>query len=368
MSNIDIMHDMDPAARAVAEVRAREAGVSLGDWLSAAVYQQATSPLRAYSFCLNSFSWQDLKIHHSDIEPLIRASLPDHAQHTEVVVDRTVVVDNAQDKNSALLMLSVFTPRISHAAILLSAAFAEADVPFRRLPQRPSAPHTAPSRWYHSIVDTCLHRSREVRNAILHRWTPTGRAERLWGEAFLTLCDLTPAKHELWTLYHHDRGRASSELAKYLKLATRQFELSANLLTEVEAPPASDKQRFRELRSSLLKKAGGGVSLTEGAQLLGVTRQALHKRIKAGSALGMFDGDELVLPKFQFVKSGKKVKLLEGLSEVVGLFEHAGGWSALQFLVEKDPNIAAVPIDALTAGNEVTVVAAARAYLALDED
>ena len=41
MSPSDVVHDMDPAVRAVAEVRAREAGVSLAEWLEALVYEQA---------------------------------------------------------------------------------------------------------------------------------------------------------------------------------------------------------------------------------------------------------------------------------------------------------------------------------------
>ena len=104
-----------------------------------------------------------------------------------------------------------------------------------------------------------------------------------------------------------------------------------------------------------------------GVVCLGVTRQALHKRIKAGTALGMMDGEELVLPKLQFVSSGEKVRLVKGLGEVISLFERSGGWSALQFLVEKDPNLAAAPIEALNAGKVEAVVAAARAYLSLDE-
>jgi hypothetical protein len=204
----------------------------------------------------------------------------------------------------------------------------------------------------------------------MHRWTPTGRAERLLGDAFFTLCDLTAARSELLVLFHHDRSRASEELAKHLDVATQQFELSAKLLADAEASPsgdAADEHRFAQLRANLLEKAGGGLSLTQGAELLGVTRQALHKRIKAGTALGMMDDDEIVLPRLQFVEGGAKTTFVSGLSMVVPLFAEAGGWSALQFLIDPDPNLDVAPIEALRAGRADAVVDAARAYLGLDE-
>lgn len=385
MSSFDVMHDMDPAARAVAEVRAREAGMSLAEWLEALVYEQAApAPLRRHIFYGGGPAVRsDHIIGSTALSVAVRPSDQwdaDVATYTPLLrypeiekddLNRIFVSRQAHAETwSALQMISAFPPRISHAAILLSAAFAEADVVFRLPPHRPSARYKATSRWYHTLVDTCLHRSREVRNALVHHWTPSGRAERLWDDAFFTLCDLTPARRELLVLFHHDRSRASVELAKYLELATQQFELSANLLAEVEVPPAteaSDEQRFKQLRVALLERAGGGLSLTQGAKLLGITRQALHKRIKAGTALGMMDGEKLVLPRLQFVTGGDKVKLVNGLSDVVSLFERAGGWSALQFLVENDPNVGAAPIEGLNAGRVKAVVAAARAYLGLDE-
>lgn len=384
MNTFDVVHDMDPAARAVAEVRAREAGMSLAEWLEALVYERAVpAPGRRLAFYGSGPTvWSEKTSGSMAVATAIRPSAQNDLDMVTYVpmlrypeiepgnFNRIVLSEAYEETWSALQMISAFPPRISHAAILLSAAFAEADVAFRLPPHRPSARYKATSRWYHTLVDTYLERSREVRNALVHHWTPTGRAERLWGDAFYTLCELTPARRELLVLFHHDRSRASAELAKHLELATQQFELSANLLAEVEAPSAeeeSDEQRFKQLRTALLEEAGGGLSLSQGAELLGVTRQALHKRIKVGTALGMMDGDELVLPRCQFIESGDKAKLLKGLGDVVRLFERAGGWSALQFLVEKDPNLAAAPIEALQAGKVEAVVAAARAYLGLDE-
>jgi hypothetical protein len=381
MSSFDAVHGMTPAARAIAEVRAREVGMGLAEWLEAIVYAQAAhAPARTVH---GAAVWLDPLSRSTEPSAAIRPSeLSEVDAETYSPSLRSAEIETSNLKgifaayptreqtSSALQMIAAFSPRISYAAILLSAAFAEADVAFRLPPDRPSGRHKTTSRWYHALVETCLHRSREVQSALVHPWTPSGRAERLWGDAFFTLCDLTPARRELLALFHHDRSRACAELAKYLELATQQFELSANLLAEVEAPlaaQAADEQRFKQLRLALLARAGGGVSLTQGAERLGVTRQALHKRIKSGAALGMMDGDALVLPALQFVTDGDEVKLVKGLSDVVRLFERAGGWSALQFLVENDPNLDGPPIETLKSGKVSAVVAAARAHLGLDE-
>uniref|UniRef100_B0T690 DNA-binding protein n=1 Tax=Caulobacter sp. (strain K31) TaxID=366602 RepID=B0T690_CAUSK len=385
MSSFDTLNEMDPATRAFAEVRAREAGMSLAEWLGALVHERAAPqvPRRFYggggpiwaegpgagrslaiSMGARPASAYDMDVAH--YMPILRYPEIERGDLNRIFLDHEV----HEVTRSALHMIALFPPRISHAAILLSAAFAEADVQIRLPPYRPSGHHKASGRWYHTLVDTCLHRSREVRNALMHEWTPSGRAELMWGDAFATLCDLTSARQELLVMFHHDRSRASVELAKHLDVATQQFELSANLLAEVDTSAAepTEQQRFTRLREALLERAGGGVSLTEGAKLLNVSRQALHKRIKAGTALGMMDGDELVLPRLQWVTKGDEVQFLPGLTDVVRQFERAGGWSALQFLLDHDPNLAKPPIQALREGSPEKVVAAARAYLGLDEE
>src|SRR5262249_52481148 len=150
--------------------------------------------------------------------------------------------------------------------------------------------HGRHSTWYEHIVSACVARSQEVKKALLHPWQPTPRAEQFALSAFVLLSELTPARIELLRLCRYDRSRAFAELAKHVELITDQFKLSAELYGEVEAgQPARlpGERHFAEISAALLEKAGGGISLTEGAKLLGTTRQALHKRIKIGSALGI---------------------------------------------------------------------------------
>jgi DNA-directed RNA polymerase specialized sigma24 family protein len=273
---------------------------------------------------------------------------------------------------SVVERISDFSVRIDQAAMLLSAAFMEANVTdfFRSKSPRTSKQAAVPAQWYSQIVETSLQRATEVRNALVHGWTPTGRAEHLAADAFRVLSSLSPAANELMRLYGIDRTGAFLQLAKQLEAIALQFELSADLLAEVEAKDgsrSSDERRFAELRGALLESAKGGLSLTDAAELLGVSRQAVHKRIKNGSVLGIMDGPTLVLPRAQFVDRNGKLEVVSGLPELLKLFGSAGEWSALQFLVGPDPNLAGKkPLDVLADGRVEDVLAAARAYLDID--
>ncbi|MBY3036980.1 hypothetical protein HFN66_29280 [Rhizobium laguerreae] len=108
--------------------------------------------------------------------------------------------------------------------------------------------------------------------------------------------------------------------------------------------------------------------MTAAADRLGVSRQALHKRAKNGSALALMQGNELVLPMAQWVSTGTSLAWIDGLPKVIRLFETAGGWSALQFLIEQDPNLGTTPRLALINGRVDDVIAAAEAYLGIEGD
>ncbi|SJM33609.1 hypothetical protein [Mesorhizobium delmotii] len=378
--------DLDPVVRAVAEARAREAGQSMTDYLAGLILASSRGPgpsdiaLKAVTAITkhqdesdpwpNNFSRQLLATVHDlyhqdsgeDWRKLVAGPEPWLASELSV--------------SPALHLVAVFNYRIQCAALLMGAAFHEADVTdFKFHKYRHSAVHRShvKSTWYGSIISDCVVRSKQIRSALTHRWQPTPRAERLAIDAFVLLSDLTPARTELLRLCRYDRPRAFSELAKHIDLATDQFRLSADLLAEMEGTQRRlgqpVEQSFSDVSIAILERSGGGVSLTEGAKLLGTTRQALHKRVKLGSALGMMHGSELTLPKFQFVNDRRRTHIVEGLGKVVKLFDtsRAGRWSALQFLIEKDPNLGDTPTHVLIKGRVDDVVNAARAYLGADE-
>lgn len=195
-------------------------------------------------------------------------------------------------------------------------------------------------------------------------------------EAFRVLADLTTAGPQLQALVRRNRTLAIKELAKHLDLVRQQFEATAALedtLADAGGPKSDSLNggaSFEGVSKALLQRAGGSLSLTQATKLLGVSRQALHKRIVAGTALGMMIGNEIAVPKLQFSEKGGRQEILPGVGTVTKLFKdsEAGPWMALQFLVDPDPNFGRSPIEALRAGDERLVEQAARGYLHLDEE
>lgn len=269
--------------------------------------------------------------------------------------------------------IAKFYIQVNKAAVLLSTAFVEDAVTdfIWKKQRRTARKHHGSTDWYLDLMDHGVECAHEVGKALVHPWRPSARAERHAMDAFMHLTELTPLGGELLRICQYDRPKAFYEMSKALDIITQQFKHSARLVVEAEAgrePQLTEEKRFVELRVDLLEKAGGGLSLTETARLLGVTRQAVHKRVTVGTILGMMNGDKLVLPKAQFVDIDGRVKVLPGIAKVLRHFRVAGNWSALQFLVEPDPNLADIPFHALKKGRIEEVSHAAMAYLGIDEN
>ena len=274
---------------------------------------------------------------------------------------------------AALARLAVY---VDHAALLMSAAFAAADVrdftPGRR--RQTIRPSGGATRWYTGLTNDLLTRLSEIRNALGHRWTASPEADALAAEAIELLAELTPVPSQLVALYRSNRAAGLAELARHLAIVERQYALAASLIERPEAggegrpsldPVATD---LIVARQGLLEAADGALSLTEAADALGVTRQNLHKRIHAGSALGMLVDGRIVVPRLQLVPGAGKLVIIAGIERIVRPFleTKAGAWSALQFLLDVDPNLGRTPIEALRAGDVAGAEHAARAYLGLD--
>jgi hypothetical protein len=286
------------------------------------------------------------------------------------------------DASSAVASSKVthFVRQVEGAAAFLAAAHVDGKtrIPALRTPPRRPSGAAHPS-WYTVVVKSAVTRLRDIMTVITTLPAEgAGAAAEL--EAFKMLTELTPAGPQLLTLAGRDRRLAYSELAKYMEFVRQEFELTASLEEHLAAtaeeatsgPPAKTISvgEFGAVRDTLLKRAGGAISLTEAAAELRVTRQALHKRISSGSALGMMVDNEIVVPKLQICGKHGTAKILTGIDAVTKLFRQAeaGPWMALQFLVDPDPNLGQTPIDALRAGGVQPVVEAARAHLRLDEE
>jgi hypothetical protein len=275
-------------------------------------------------------------------------------------------------QGAALARLSSFQTKIDHAAAILSAAFAASSVAdFRAAPRRVAVrPESLAAHWHSSVVNECLHRYREVRNALVHRWTPTAEAELLASEAFRVLATLTLASDRLIEIHRDDPVRANVELTRLLDPIADEVAATARLYVgKPEKSAIAKSDAAGKAQADVLAKAGGAWTLRQAAEAMDITRQAIHKRILKGTVIGVMCGKELAVPILQFEQIGVTSKATPGLGKITSLFRdaHAGDWSALQFLVDHDPNLNAKPIDLLKNRQVKRVEQAARAYLGLDE-
>jgi hypothetical protein len=190
--------------------------------------------------------------------------------------------------------------------------------------------------------------------------------------ALQLLSELTPVSATITSLARMDFDKAIGELSGQMDVIGKQFAKSLALLETVNRRLSigeAETSAFNVLADETLKNAGGGYSLTSAAKKLGVSRQALHKRIQSGTALGMMKANEIVVPSLQFKKDGGAVRIVTGLAPALRVFRaaKAGEWAFLQFLDEIDPNLDIRPIDALKEGKIKEVEHAARAHLGLGE-
>lgn len=316
--------------------------------------------------------WGDLYAVHRSQEQAI-ASLIEPSQTESYDVD---LLFSLERERSDVASVARFGHRIEYASYYLYVAFRKALVDdFELSPSRNVVkPAHGISIWYCSLVNATFNRYHDLRRALLHKWTPPAEVEPLTLNAFRILSEITPAETQLRNLFVHDRPRAFYELTRHLDIVAEQLKAAIELATDLEAikaddTPSPEQAQVKAVQLDLLGKAGKALSLTEAAKELGVSRQALHKRIGLGSALGLMHGSELVVPDAQFVRKDGKLGIVNGLSAIVSLFDTsgAGRWSALQFLTEVDPLLQRVPFDLLKEGDRDAVVRAARAYLSLDE-
>lgn len=115
-----------------------------------------------------------------------------------------------------------------------------------------------------------------------------------------------------------------------------------------------------EAKRRLVEGYGGALSAEEVAGILGVTRQAVDKRRRAGKLLGLTTGRYgYRYPAWQFTNSG----VVPGLQEVLAVLAPHDEWMQAAFLVGENPRLdGRKPIDLLNAGKSEAVLNAAEAY------
>lgn len=275
---------------------------------------------------------------------------------------------------SDIASLARFSQRVDHATWYLFVAI-DTQVHHAHWHKPGVSVRRSPKSWYSALARQCFSRWKSTRELLVTDWSIPETVEPLYRTAFWSLCELTPADSQLKSLFELDRSRACRELVRHVDAYADQLALATDLAEtmaagETAAVRNEDEARRDAIQTALLDRAGERLTLTEAAESLGMSRQALHKKIQTGAALGLMIGETFVVPSAQFVMDDSGTRVVAHLKDVLTLFSksRAGHWSALQYLIETDPALGgAIPLDLLKAGETATVVAAARGYLGLDE-
>jgi hypothetical protein len=117
-------------------------------------------------------------------------------------------------------------------------------------------------------------------------------------------------------------------------------------------------KRGREARKELLAAEGGVLSGAEVAEILGLSRQAVDKRRRAGRLLGLSTGRRgIAYPAWQFTEGG----VLPGWEDVLADLTDHDPWMQLIFMLTPDMWLdEKVPLTELRRGNLARVQVAAR--------
>jgi hypothetical protein len=115
-----------------------------------------------------------------------------------------------------------------------------------------------------------------------------------------------------------------------------------------------------EARRQLIEDNGGTLTAEQVAQSLGLTRQAVEKRRRAGKLIALTTGRHgYRYPAWQFSESGT----LQGLEVVLGVLAPHDEWMQTAFFVGRNPRLRdRTPLEMLKAGEVDMVLTAAEAY------
>lgn len=108
-----------------------------------------------------------------------------------------------------------------------------------------------------------------------------------------------------------------------------------------------------------MEEAGGVLSTTDAGLLLGVTRQAVEKRVRTGTLLALTVGSQAAIPAFQ-IRDGA---ILPGLNKVLAALRVESPWTRLNFFLMKHAELGNMrPMDLLIAGKADDVVTIAAGF------
>jgi len=137
---------------------------------------------------------------------------------------------------------------------------------------------------------------------------------------------------------------------------------SGELLDDLVAaePLAPAFIRGIEASRRLIDEHGGALTASQVAEALGISRQMVDKRRRAGKLLAVTTGRHgYRYPVWQLDESG----VVPALEDVLKVLAPHDEWMQVAFFVSKDPRLAnRTPLDALKAGDSDAVLDAAAVY------
>jgi hypothetical protein len=139
------------------------------------------------------------------------------------------------------------------------------------------------------------------------------------------------------------------------------LERLADKLLPTSDPLAMARLRGHVAMRELLNADGGALAASQVADLLGISRQAVDKRRKAGQLFAVaLPRRGLLYPAWQFAETGTT---LAGLVEVLAALRGHDGWAQARFFVTSSDRLEGKrPLDQLREGALETVLVAARAF------
>lgn len=142
---------------------------------------------------------------------------------------------------------------------------------------------------------------------------------------------------------------AVGEVSDYAVLLHALEQPSALAVLQEDDPHAEARLRDLELRKMILESDGGTISVDEVAQRLGVTRQAVDKRRRAGRLLALPIGfSRYAYPVWQFGPSG----MLPGFEEVLAELSSVDPWTRAAFFLGENTYLDGErPLDEIRRGN-----------------
>jgi hypothetical protein len=147
-----------------------------------------------------------------------------------------------------------------------------------------------------------------------------------------------------------DALAAPTDVGTLAQLLSRS-EVVGSAVTELD-PLAPALARSIEHRQTLLTLAGGALSADAAGRILGITRQAVDKRRRAGTLLAVREGSDWRYPACQFADG----EVVAGIADVVRGLGSASPWVVLDFLLAPDTVLAGrTPLEALQAGDRDAV-------------